>query len=55
MSMVSAERFAPGGGEAIARLRHVFKVYRIGDTGIVALGGVNLARRTSMHGFAWSR
>jgi ABC-type lipoprotein export system ATPase subunit len=42
MSMVSAERFAHSGGEAIARLLHVFKVYRIGDTGVVALGGVNL-------------
>ena len=26
----------------LARLRHVFKVYRIGDTGVVALGGVDL-------------
>jgi ABC-type lipoprotein export system ATPase subunit len=42
MSMVSAERFAPGGSDALARLRHVFKVYRIGDTGVVALGGVDL-------------
>ena len=42
MTMVSAERFAPGGRDALARLRHVFKVYRIGDTGVVALGGVDL-------------
>lgn len=40
--MVSAERFAPGGRDALAHLRHVFKVYRIGDTGVVALGGVDL-------------
>jgi ABC-type lipoprotein export system ATPase subunit len=40
--MVSAERFAPGGKDSLARLRHVFKVYRIGDTGVVALGGVDL-------------
>jgi ABC-type lipoprotein export system ATPase subunit len=42
MSMVSAERFAPEGRDAMARLRHVFKVYRVGDTGVVALGGVDL-------------
>jgi ABC-type lipoprotein export system ATPase subunit len=42
MSMVSAERFAPEGNGALVRLRHVFKVYRIGDTGVVALGGVDL-------------
>lgn len=40
--MVSAQRFAPGGSDALVRLRHVFKVYRIGDTGVVALGGVDL-------------
>ncbi len=42
MTMVSPEHFAPGGRDALAHLRHVFKVYRIGDTGVVALGGVNL-------------
>ena len=40
--MVSAEVFAPEGRDVIARLRHVFKVYRIGETGVVALGGVDL-------------
>ena len=42
MTMVSPERFAPEGRDVLARLRHVFKVYRIGDTGVVALGGVDL-------------
>jgi putative ABC transport system ATP-binding protein len=42
MTMVSAGLFAPEGRDAIARLRHVFKVYRVGDTGVVALGGVDL-------------
>src|SRR6266536_2197629 len=42
MTMVSADLFAPEGRDAIARLRHVFKVYRVGDTGVVALGGVDL-------------
>lgn len=42
MSMVSAEFFAPEMRDVLARLRHVYKVYRIGDTGVVALGGVEL-------------
>jgi len=42
MTMVSSERFAPESRDVLARLRHVFKVYRIGDTGVVALGGVDL-------------
>jgi len=42
MTMVSPERFASEGRNVLARLRHVFKVYRIGDTGVVALGGVDL-------------
>jgi ABC-type lipoprotein export system ATPase subunit len=42
MTMVSPERFAPQGREVLARLRHVFKVYTVGDTGVVALGGVDL-------------
>ena len=40
--MVSPDRFAPEVRDVLARLQHVFKVYRIGDTGVVALGGVNL-------------
>src|SRR6476620_1543790 len=27
--------------EALVRFRHVFKIYRIADTGVVALGGVD--------------
>lgn len=42
MTMVSTERFGPKGRDALASLGHVFKVYRIGDTGVVALGGVDL-------------
>lgn len=40
--MVSPELFAPEMRDVLARLRHVYKVYRIGDTGVVALGGVDL-------------
>lgn len=40
--MVSAEFFAPESRDVLARLRHVFKVYRVSDTGVVALGGVDL-------------
>lgn len=42
MTMVSADFFAPEAHDALVRLRHVFKVYRVGDTGVVALGGVDL-------------
>ena len=27
--------------EALVRFRHVFKIYRVADTGVVALGGVD--------------
>ncbi len=40
--MVAPEFFAPGDPHALVRLRHVFKVYRIADTGVVALGGIDL-------------
>ncbi len=30
------------GAPSLVRFRHVFKIYRIGDTGVVALGGVDL-------------
>lgn len=30
------------GEPSLVRFRHVFKIYRIGDTGVVALGGVDL-------------
>ncbi len=42
MTMVSAEFFAPDSRVPLVRLRHVFKVYRVSDTGVVALGGVDL-------------
>lgn len=40
--MVSPQMFAPGEHEALIRFRHVYKVYRIAETGVVALGGVDL-------------
>jgi len=39
---VSAERYLPEGTDAIVRLRHTYKVYRVGDVGVVALAGVDL-------------
>src|SRR5215211_9253960 len=41
MTMVSPEFFAPAGEDALIRFRHVYKVYRIAETGVVALGGVD--------------
>ncbi|MGZ8579210.1 MAG: ABC transporter ATP-binding protein, partial [Actinomycetota bacterium] len=41
-NLVSAETFGSGEREVLIRLRHVFKVYRIADTGVVALAGVDL-------------
>jgi ABC-type lipoprotein export system ATPase subunit len=41
MTMVSPERFGSKDHEALIRFRHVFKVYRIAETGVVALGGVD--------------
>jgi ABC-type lipoprotein export system ATPase subunit len=40
--MVSPEIFVPGERDALIRFRHVYKVYRIAETGVVALGGVDL-------------
>ncbi|MEO8476355.1 MAG: ABC transporter ATP-binding protein [Actinomycetota bacterium] len=40
--MVSPEFFAPTGADALIRLRHVYKVYRIAGTGVVALAGIDL-------------
>ena len=40
--MVSPEMFSPEGRDALIRFRHVFKVYRVAETGVVALGGVDL-------------
>jgi ABC-type lipoprotein export system ATPase subunit len=42
MTMVSAELFAPQYRDVLIRFQHVFKVYRVADTGVVALGGVDL-------------
>lgn len=42
MTTVSAELFAPQARDALVRLRHVFKVFEIGDGGVVALAGVDL-------------
>jgi ABC-type lipoprotein export system ATPase subunit len=41
-NVVSPERYRPGGADAIVRLRHAYKVYRVGDVGVVALAGVDL-------------
>ena len=42
MTMVSSELFAPQVRDVLIRFRHVFKVYRVADTGVVALGGIDL-------------
>ena len=42
MTMVSPEVFAPQDRDVLIRFRHVFKVYRVADTGVVALGGIDL-------------
>jgi putative ABC transport system ATP-binding protein len=41
-NQVSPELYGPRDEDALIRFRHVFKVYRIADTGVVALGGVDL-------------
>jgi ABC-type lipoprotein export system ATPase subunit len=41
-NVVSAERYRPEGSDALIRLRHTYKVYRVGDVGVVALAGVDL-------------
>ena len=40
--LASAGAFAGNERSTVVRLRHVFKVYRIADTGVVALGGADL-------------
>ena len=40
--MVSPEVFSPSERDALIRFRHVYKVYRVAETGVVALGGVDL-------------
>jgi ABC-type lipoprotein export system ATPase subunit len=39
-NLVSPDRYR--GADAIVRLRHAYKVYRVGDVGVVALAGVDL-------------
>jgi ABC-type lipoprotein export system ATPase subunit len=41
-NLVSPERYRPQGSDALIRLRHAYKVYRVGDVGVVALAGVDL-------------
>ncbi|HEX6400578.1 MAG TPA: ABC transporter ATP-binding protein [Actinomycetota bacterium] len=41
-NVVSPDRYRPEGTDAIVRLRHAYKVYRVGDVGVVALAGVDL-------------
>jgi ABC-type lipoprotein export system ATPase subunit len=41
-NLVSPDRYRPGGPDALIRLRHAYKVYRVGDVGVVALAGVDL-------------
>ncbi len=41
-NVVSTERYRPEGADALVRLRHAYKVYRVGDVGVVALAGVDL-------------
>ena len=41
-NVVSTERYRPEGEDALVRLRHTYKVYRVGDMGVVALAGVDL-------------
>ncbi|HWC71468.1 MAG TPA: ABC transporter ATP-binding protein [Actinomycetota bacterium] len=40
--MVSPDLFTPGERDVLIRFRHVYKVYRVAETGVVALGGVDL-------------
>jgi ABC-type lipoprotein export system ATPase subunit len=42
MTMVSPDLFTPGERDVLIRFRHVYKVYRVAETGVVALGGVDL-------------
>ena len=36
------DSFVPQPEDVLVRLRHVVKVYRVADTGVVALGGVDI-------------
>jgi ABC-type lipoprotein export system ATPase subunit len=41
-NVVSVDRYRPEGADALVRLRHAYKVYRVSDVGVVALAGVDL-------------
>jgi ABC-type lipoprotein export system ATPase subunit len=41
-NVVSPDRYRPEGADALVRLRHAYKVYRVSDVGVVALVGVDL-------------
>ena len=41
-NVVSPDRYRPRGVDALVRRRRVYKVYRVGDVGVVALAGVDL-------------
>jgi ABC-type lipoprotein export system ATPase subunit len=41
-NVVSPDHFRPEGSDALVRLRHTYKVYRVSDVGVVALAGVDL-------------
>ena len=41
-NVVSPDRYRPEGSDALVRLRHAYKVYRVSDVGVVALAGVDL-------------
>ncbi|HEX5938565.1 MAG TPA: ABC transporter ATP-binding protein [Actinomycetota bacterium] len=41
-NVVSVDRYRPEGADALVRLRHAYKVYRVGEMGVVALAGVDL-------------
>jgi ABC-type lipoprotein export system ATPase subunit len=41
-NVVSPDRYRPEGADALVRLRHAYKVYRVSDVGVVALAGVDL-------------
>ena len=41
-NVVSTDRYRPEGADALVRLRHAYKVYRVADVGVVALAGVDL-------------
>jgi ABC-type lipoprotein export system ATPase subunit len=45
-NLVSPDRYRPDRADALVRLRHAYKVYRVGEMGVVALAGVDLDVRS---------